>query len=158
MTRPECDAFLADRESNPTHVESCDSCRDEVRRLEALDRGIDDAKFEGAKLKISADDLPVAAWEGASTRSWVAVIAVTVIVLALGLGGFMMLGIGPVEGFVAALSGTASTRYLLTVAKSAPAFLATAPMHIHILIFVAFIVVNVIFVALLRRRLRGYDA
>jgi hypothetical protein len=158
MTRPDCEAFLADRESNPTHVESCDSCREEVRRLESLDARLEATKLAAARVSISPDDLPVAAWEGASTRSWVTVLAVAAVVLGLGLVGFVLLGISPLNGFVAALSGAASTRYLLTVAKSTPNFLATAPLHVHLMIFAAFIVVNVIFVALLRRRLRGYDA
>ena len=158
MTRPECDAFLADRESNPAHVESCASCRDEVKRLEALEARLDAAKVASSRVSISPDDLPVAAWEGASTRSWIAVLAVAAVVLGLGLVGFILLGISPVDGFVAALSGAASTRYLLTVAKSTPNFLASAPLHVHLMIFAAFVVVNVIFVALLRRRLRGYDA
>lgn len=158
MTRRECEEFLADHESNPAHIESCDSCSEELRRLEALDRGLERARIDASASRLSPDALPVASWEGASTRSWIAVIAVAAIVVGLGLFGFILIGIDPVEGFSAALSGAASTRYLLTVARSAPNFLATAPMHVHAMIFVAFIVVNVIFVALLRRRLRGYDA
>lgn len=158
MTRPECEAYLADPESNPTHPESCESCSAEEQRLDALDRSLDAAKLTAAPNAISPEALPVASWEGASTRSWMAVIAVAAVVTALGLGGFVLLGIDPGEGFTAALSGAASTRYLLHVAKSVPNFLATAPMHVHVMIFVAFVVVNVIFAALLRRRLRGYDA
>lgn len=158
MKRNECEEFLADHESNPTHVESCESCREELRRLEALDRGLEAAKLASGSSRLSPDEFPVASWEGASTRSWIAVIAVAAIVVGLGLFGFILLGIQPVEGFLAALSGAASSRYLLNVARSAPNFLAAAPIHVHVIIFIAFIVVNVIFVALLRRRLRGYDA
>jgi len=157
MTRPDCEAFLADHESNPTHAESCESCRAELARLEELEQSLERAKVAGST-SLSPDALPLAPWEGASTRSWITVLIVAAVVLALGLGGFVMLGIAPLDGFIAALSGAASTRYLLTVARSAPNFLATAPMHVHILIFLAFIVVNVIFAILLRRRLRGYDA
>lgn len=158
MTRPECEAFLADRESSPTHAESCEACREEARRLDALERRLDAAKLDAAPATMSPDDLPMAAWEGATSRSWIAVLVVAGIVLALGLGGFILLGIHPIDGFVAAMSGAASSGYLVSVARSAPGFLATAPMHVHALIFLAFIVVNVVFVALLRRRLRGYDA
>jgi len=158
MTRTDCEAFLADRESNPTHAESCESCREELRRLESLEARLEATKFAAARVSISPDELPVAAWEGAATRSWATVLVVAAVILGLGLVGFVLLGISPADGFVAALSGAASTRYLLTVAKSAPNFLAVAPLHVHLMIFGAFIVVNVIFVALLRRRLRGYDA
>jgi hypothetical protein len=158
MTRAECETFLADPESSPSHLDSCESCREEMRRLEALERGLASAKIAADLRNIAPDALPVASWEGASTRSWIAVIAVAAIVVGLGLGGFVLLGIDPADGFVAAMAGAASSSHLLTVAKSAPGFLADAPMHVHALIFAAFVIVNVIFVVLLRRRLRGYDA
>jgi anti-sigma factor RsiW len=158
MTRTDCEEFLADREANPSHLESCESCREDVRRLEALERGLASARFDSRTGVASPDSLPLAPWEGAGTRSWLAVLVVAGIVVVLGLGGFMLLGIHPIEGFVAALSGAASTRHLLTVAKSAPNFLAAAPIHVHVLILGAFVLVNVLFVVLLRRRLRGYDA
>ncbi len=158
MTQSECDDYLADREANPTHVESCDACQEAVRKLEALERGIAKARLEGDGAAVDPEALPVAAWEGASTRSWLAVMAVALVVAGLGLGGFVLLGINPIEGFVGALSGAMSAGHLLAVAKSAPNFLASAPMHVHAMIFAAFVLVNVIFVILLRKRLRGYDA
>lgn len=158
MTRAECETFLADPESSPSHLDSCESCREEVRRLDVLERGLASARIGAELPRISPEALPVASWEGASTRSWIAVIAVSAIVVGLGLGGFVLLGIDPADGFLAAMSGAASSRHLLTVARSTPGFLANAPLHVHALIFAAFVIVNVIFVALLRRRLRGYDA
>lgn len=158
MTRVNCEEFLADRTAHPDHLDSCESCREAVRRLDALDRSIESAKLDARAVAPDPDSLPLASWEGASARSWIAVLAVAVVVAGLGLGGFVLLGIDPIAGFIGALSGASSSGYLLTVAKSAPNFLATAPMHVHVLIFGAFVLVNVLFIVLLRRRLRGYDA
>jgi hypothetical protein len=79
-------------------------------------------------------------------------------VALLGLGGFMMLGIPPLQGFVAATTGALPGGGFLKIVKSAPEFLANAPMHFHGLIIIAFVAVNVLFFALLRKRTRGYDA
>ena len=158
MTPTGCDEYLADPVTNATHLESCESCRAAAKELEALDKGLSSAKLQVERRATDPDALPLAPWEGASTRSWIAVIVVAAIVAGLGRGGFALLGIDPIEGFIAAMSGAASTGHIVAVAKSAPDFLANAPMHVHLMIFAAFILVNVLFVALLRRRLRGYDA
>lgn len=158
MTRESCDAFLADPEANKAHIESCESCRQAMSKLQALDAGLAAVAVEpeGATVP-DPEALPIAAWEGASNRPWSLVVGVALFVSILGIGGFMMLGIPPIQGFIAATTGALPGGGFLKIVKSAPDFLANAPMHIHALIIIAFVVVNILFFSLLRRRTRGYD-
>jgi len=128
-----------------------------MKELEAVERSLKDATLETSGDSVDPRELPLAPWEGARQRSWGLVLMVAVVVALMGLGGFVLLGIPPVQGFVAAITGSLPDRGLLKAVESAPHFLANAPLRVHLMIFAAFVLVNVLFVTLLRRRTRGYD-
>ncbi len=149
MTAPGCDDYLADPEANAKHVETCDACRRAIAELDA-------ATVEPRRDAIPSS-LPLAPWEGARQRSWATAMGVALFVATLGALAFFAIGVSPIEGFLAAvtsgLPGEGSEKLLGAI----PNFLAGAPRRAHLLIVAAFVVVNVVLVALLRRRTRGYD-
>lgn len=149
MTPAGCDDYLADPEAHPGHLETCEACRKAAAAIEA-------ATVESRRDVVPAE-LPLAPWEGARERSWSTAIGVALLVAILGVVAFVVIGISPLEGFLAAvvsgLPGAGSEKLL----EAVPNVLASASRGTHLLIFAAFVVVNVILVALLRRRTRGYD-
>jgi anti-sigma factor RsiW len=149
MTPAGCDDYLADPEAHPGHLETCEACRKAAAGLEA-------ASIESRRDVIPAA-LPLAPWEGARQRSWWTAIGVALLVALLSVLAFVVIGVSPLEGILAAvasgLPGAGSQKLLEVV----PDVLAGASRRTHLLIFAAAVVVNVILVALLRRRTRGYD-
>jgi hypothetical protein len=150
MTPAGCDDYLNDPEAHPGHLETCEACRKAAAGLEAAS--------VAARREVVPPSLPLAPWEGARERSWSTAIGVALFVALLGAIAFVVMGVSPLEGFFAAvtsgLPGSGSEKLVGAI----PNFLAGASGGTHLLIFAAFVVVNVIFVALLRRRTRGYDA
>jgi hypothetical protein len=149
MTPSGCDDYLADPEAHPGHLETCDACRKAAAGLEA-------ASIESRR-DVVPSSLPLAAWEGARQRSWSTAIAIALGVSLLAAAAFMAVGISPLAGFLAALTSGVPGQGSEKLVGAIPNFLAGASRGTHVLIVVAFVVVNVIFVALLRRRTRGYD-
>jgi len=149
MTPAGCDDYLADPESHPGHLDTCEACRKAAAGLEA-------AAIESRRDVVPAA-LPLAPWEGARERSWATAAGVALLVALLGVAAFVVIGVSPIEGFLAAvasgLPGAGSGKLLEVV----PNILAGASRRTHMLIFAAAVAVNVILVALLRRRTRGYD-
>lgn len=157
MTGVKCEEYLADPAAFESHLDSCESCRAAAAELERLDRGISRAAGVDPGPSTAPANLPLAPWEGARQRSWGPVIAVGALVAILGAIAFLIVGISPLDGFLAAMTSSLPGSGLGRIVRTAPNLLAKAPLGVHILIFVSFIVVNVIFVALLRRRTKGYD-
>lgn len=149
MTPTGCDDYLADPEAHPGHLETCDACRKAAVGLEA-------ASIE-AKRDVVPSSLPLASWEGARQRSWATAIAIALGVSLLAAGAFMAVGISPLAGFLAALTSGMPGEGSAKLVGAIPNFLAGASYGTRLLIAAAFVVVNVIFVAMLRRRTRGYD-
>ncbi|MBI2214471.1 MAG: putative metal-binding motif-containing protein [Acidobacteria bacterium] len=149
MTPAGCDDYLADPDAHPGHLETCDACRKAAAGLNA-------ASIE-AKRDVVPPSLPLAPWEGARQRSWSTAIAVALAVALVGGLAFIVIGVSPLEGFLAAVASGLPGDGAEKVIGAIPDLLAGASRRAHILIFAAFVVVNVIFVALLRRRTRGYD-
>jgi hypothetical protein len=149
MTPAGCDDYLSDPEAHAGHLETCEECR---RATEGLDAAI----IEPVRDAVPAS-LPLAPWEGARQRSWPTAISVALLVAILGAVAFVVIGVSPVEGFLAALTSGLPGEGSDKLVRAIPNFLAGASPRAHFLIIAAFIVVNVIFVALLRRRTRGYD-
>lgn len=151
MTRDDCEAFLEEPEKGEEHLRSCDSCRalvDELSRESAADVSV-----------LSLGNLPVAPWEGAAHRSWSSVAAVGAAIAILALAGFVIAGVPPLRGFWQGLvGGMFPTLDPLKLLMAVSNFVRSAPMSFHLFIGVAFVIVNVIFVAMLRRNTRGYGA
>jgi len=151
MTRDDCEAFLEEPEKAEEHLRSCDSCR---ALVDELSRGSD----EDAR-RFSLDALPVAPWEGASHRSWSSVAAVGAAIAILALAGFVIAGVPPLKGFWQGLiGGMFPTLDPLKLLMAVSNFVRSAPTSFHLFIGVAFVIVNIVFVAMLRRNARGYGA
>ena len=157
MNGVKCDEFLADSARFEAHAESCESCRKAMTALDRLDHKVALAAHVEPKSHPDASNLPLAPWEGARQRSWGPVIAAGVLVALLGAAAFFLIGISPIDGFIAAITGNLSVAGFSKIVRSAPNMLARAPLAVHIVIFTSFVIVNVIFVSLLRRRTKGYD-
>ncbi|MGK2857419.1 MAG: hypothetical protein ACSLFQ_09450 [Thermoanaerobaculia bacterium] len=149
MTPAGCDDYLADPEAHAEHLGTCEACRKAAAAIDA-------ARVESRRDVVPAK-LPLAPWEGARERSWSTAIAVAAVVAVLGAIAFIAIGVSPLDGFLAAVTSGLPGEGTERLVGAIPNFLASASPRAHLLILVAFVVVNVIFVALLRRRTRGYD-
>ncbi|MCM2315296.1 MAG: hypothetical protein NDJ92_09125 [Thermoanaerobaculia bacterium] len=149
MTPAGCDDYLADPEAHAGHLETCDACRKAAAAIDA-------ATVESRRDVVPAE-LPLAPWEGARQRSWSTAIGVALVVAILGAVAFFAIGVSPLEGFLAAVTSGLPGEGWEKIVGAVPNFLAGTSRGTHFLIVAAFVVVNVVFVALLRRRTRGYD-
>ncbi len=104
---------------------------------------------------MAVDALPLAAWEGATYRSWGLVIGGAVVVIALALGLFLVAGSSPMAAVRAALP---SLEIISAGVKLASGAVQNAPVRWQVGIAVAFVVVNTLFFLLLRRAPKGLDA
>lgn len=161
MTRITCDEYRENPERFAGHLAECADCREAAAQLDRLDAVLATdmvdtrPEFSGDLL----DHLPIAPWEGASHRAWSLVGLVASILIVGAAALFSLGGISPVEGFRAVFSGSTSPVVgSLEAVGSVPTLLAHAPTKFHILLGIAFIIVNLLFIVLLRRTPRGYDA
>lgn len=145
-----CEAFLENPEQHPQHLAECESCR----RLESGLSVQPDAERRVANL---LSRLPVAPWEGAGHRAWGMVGIVGALVIAAAAALFLMSGHSPVDGFEAALRTLVPSFDVVSVTSSISALLEKAPRAFHLFVATAFVVVNLLFVFLLRRPPKGYD-
>jgi hypothetical protein len=143
-----CERYLQDPESHAAHLAECPSCRSMNRGLELM---------PDARPRALLPGLPVAPWEGASHRPWAMVVVAGVIVLFAAFALFMAAGVSPLEGFVATFRGLVGRLEVLRRASSIAELLRQAPGTFHLLVLIGFVVVNVLFVLLLRRPPKGYD-
>lgn len=155
-----CKAFLDDPEGHAEHLASCEECRALDRQLETLDREIVSGGIEppASMADAVAGRLPVAAWEGASYRSWRLVVAVGVMLFAAAAGLFFLAGISPADALRSVFDSSVPRVDLVGTGRSLAQLLREAPVGFHILIGILFIAVNAILILLLRRAPRGYDA
>ena len=137
--------FLQDPEAHASHLESCAECRAIVETLNA------NAPSAGA---VKLDQLPLAAWEGASYKSWPFVAAASAIVAAAAIILCHAAGVSPLHAVEADASIT-QWRTLLNVLTGA---LGRASLTGQILFGGAFVVVNTLLYLLLRRPPRGINA
>ena len=131
-----CQRYAEDPEGNAAHLSECVKCREMYAPIEAQ--------------PVRLDALPIAAWEGASYRSWPLVVGGALALAAVALGLCAAAGISP----LAALQAGArfDWRGLLQMADQAVRPLG--PIGFSAL----FIAVNTVLFLLLRRPPRGIDA
>lgn len=144
MTDDNCRHFLESPEEHEGHLQRCPSCR---ALAETLDDGPD-------VHSVSIPTLPMAGWEGATHRSWRLLAAVAIAIAAAAGVVLAMLGTTPLVLFRGRVP---SADVLLSMATLAGGAIQNAPRVWQVLIVIAFVVVNGIFVALLRRTPKGID-
>ena len=139
-----CEDYLQDPEVNVAHLESCASCR-------AIAGELDEAVAVQPR-PIALDRLPLAAWEGASHRTWPLVAAGVVAMLILAVVLFVAAGISSVRGVAQAVfSAVPPVRGLLDLFRHTGAAMG-AP-----IVMVLFVAINTILFLLLRRAPKGID-
>jgi hypothetical protein len=156
MTDQNCLLHQEDPDRLAEHARSCTQCAAYLRELEQIDQAVG-AGIESRPVPIDPKSLPLAPWEGAGHRSWPLLIAAAAALATLAAILFAAAGVGPVEG----LTGVARALARGNMIRLAVVFgesLREAPLRFHLLIGVAFIAVNVLFIRLLRRAPRGADA
>ena len=156
----DCERYRSDPEAHAAHAEACEACAALSTEFERVDETVSKLTLDPKPEFRSqlAENLPLAPWEGARYRSWGLVIAVLMTLLVLVSGAFLAVGISPIR----ALRALGSTMLPLVspfeLAQSFSMIIASAPRSFHITIGIAFVVVNVLLLVLLRRPPRGYDA
>ena len=130
-----CQKYLEDPDANASHLADCESCR-----------ALADALGSPEAVPPGSVELPLAPWEGASYRAWPLVLASLIAVGLLTLLLFISTKTSPAAFFGDVPSMGVVVSMLRHFGAAAPAFVA-----------VLFIVVNALFIALLRRAPRGID-
>lgn len=143
-----CDDYLQDPEAHAAHAESCDVCRAMFDEL--------DAAVAVEHRPIRVDALPLAAWEGASHRTWPLVAAGLLSVVVLAIVLFLAAGTSPLRGIARAFVSTVpSLDLIVNLSQLAGGALHNAPVPWHIAIAVSFILINTVLFLLLRRPPKG---
>jgi len=144
MKTESCLRYLEDPEANAGHLADCAECR-------ALFGGNDDVVTK----PLALDALPLAPWEGASHRAWPLVISGIVVALISAAVLCVVAGMTPLQVIERAFKSVQSMRAFVFTSADA---LREASRGAQIAFAAAFIVVNGVLVALLRRSPRGIDA
>ena len=146
MNRESCELYLQDPEANAAHLADCEDCR---ALADSLMPPIPAAQIS------MMPDLPLAGWEGATHRSWPLVVSGLIAVAVLASLLFAATGTSPFELLRGNVPSKDVVASLLHVADGGA--IQNAPVKLQVLIVISFLVVNAIFVALLRRAPRGLD-
>ena len=162
MTGRGCEDYRLDADRFDAHAATCEDCRRLSEQLATLDRNVTDAVAIEPRDAFAGDimsGLPIAPWEGSGFRAWLVVLAGAASIAIGAVLVFLFMGISPIEGFISALSQRVLPRLaLLDAGQSLATILGHASMKFHFVLGVSFVIVNVVFVLLLRRPPRGYDA
>jgi hypothetical protein len=134
-----CDEYLNDPEANAAHLETCEVCR--VLESEDLDVAVEPRPM-------NLDALPLAAWEGASHRTWPLVGAGVVASVTLLIVLSAAAGVSPVAAVSSSLPPLDALMAFLQLTGRA----IGGPV-----IAVLFVVINTILFLLLRRAPKGAD-
>lgn len=135
-----CEEYLQDPETNAEHLRTCEACR-------SLEDDLG-APVEIEHRPLNLDALPMAAWEGASHRTWPLVAAGLVASLTLAIVLSAAAGVSPVRAVASSLP---SLDALLTFLRLTGRSMG-AP-----LVGILFLAINTILFLLLRRPPRGVD-
>jgi hypothetical protein len=135
-----CDEYLQDPDEHAAHLQSCEICRSIEEELGA-----------GVTVEarpINVDALPLAAWEGASHRTWPLVAAGLVAMVTLAIVLSAAAGVSPITAVTTSLP---SVQALLTFLQLTGRAIGGP------LVAVLFVVINTILFFLLRRAPKGVD-
>ena len=145
-----CQDYFEDPEKHAAHLDTCAHCR-------ALDEDFGAADVVDTR-PVSLDALPLAAWEGASHRTWPLVIAGAAALLILAVALFLAAGTPPLRGIAGAVaSGFTSFEAASKFFQMFGSGLHSAPAMVHVTIAVLFVVINTLLFLLLRRSPKGID-
>jgi hypothetical protein len=139
----DCDRYLEDPETHAAHAETCESCG---ALSEALDLG--DVDLDVPSRPMTLDALPMAAWEGASHRTWPLVIAGVVAAAILAVVFWTATGVSPVATMSSTVPPLDALMKMLQLTGKGLGGPAVA---------VLFVVINSILFLLLRRAPKGID-
>lgn len=138
-----CQQYLENPEAHPEHLAGCAECREMADALM-------EPRLQPGASEVRLPNLPLAPWEGASHRSWPLVLGSALTVIAIAAAFFAAAGVSPVEVF-------RNNAPSLDMAVSIIRLVQNAPATFHIVVIVSFVVVNALFLLLLRRAPRGID-
>jgi len=147
MTDNDCQRYLEDPEANAAHLRTCVKCNAEAIALAE--------KADVAPPSIDLDALPLAAWEGSAHRAWPLVLGTAAVVAIVALALLDAAGMSPLHVVEGSLASMEAMRTLLNRAASS---LRSASLGAQVAFGVAFVIVNGVLIALLRRAPRGIDA
>jgi len=147
MTDQACEKYLQDPEANAAHLRTCPKCNAEAIAL------AEKADVEPPSIDLNA--LPLAPWEGSSHRAWPLVLGTAAVVAIVALALLDAAGMSPLHVVEGSLTSMEAMRTQLNRAASS---LRSASLGAQIAFGVAFLLVNGLLIALLRRAPRGIDA
>ena len=147
MTEDACQQYLEDPEANAAHLRTCAKCKAEAMALAE--------KADVEPPPIDLDALPLAPWEGSSHRAWPLVLGTAAVVAIVALALLDAAGMSPLHVVEGSLTSMEAIRTQLSRAASS---LRSASLVAQIGFGLAFLFVNGLLIALLRRAPRGIDA
>jgi hypothetical protein len=147
MTEDACQRYLEDPEANVAHLRTCAKCNAEAMAL------AEKADVEPPSIDLNA--LPLAPWEGSSHRAWPLVLGTTAVVAIVALALLDAAGMSPLHVVEGSLTSMEVLRAQLNRAATS---LRSASLGAQVAFGAAFIIVNGLLIALLRRAPRGIDA
>lgn len=147
MTDNDCQRYLEDPEANAAHLRTCAKCNAEAMALAE--------KADVAPPSIDIDALPLAPWEGSSHRAWPLVLGTAAVVAIVALALLDAAGMSPLHVVEGSLTSMEAIRGLFGAWAES---LRSASLGAQVAFGVAFLVVNGLLIALLRRAPRGIDA
>ena len=147
MTEEACQRYLEDPEANAAHLRTCAKCNAEAIALAE--------KADVAPPSIDLNALPLAPWEGSSHRAWPLVLGTAAVVAIVALALLDAVGMSPLHVVEGSLT---SMEVLRTQLNRAASSLRSASLLAQIAFGAAFLLVNGLLIALLRRAPRGIDA
>jgi hypothetical protein len=147
MTEEGCQQYLEDPEANAAHLRTCAKCNAEAIALAE--------HADVAPPSIDLNALPLAPWEGSSHRAWPLVLGTSAVVAVVALALLDAAGMSPLHVVEGSLT---SMEVLRAQLNRAAASLRSASLGAQVAFGVAFLVVNGLLIALLRRAPRGMNA
>ena len=146
---PDCEKYLEDPDANAAHLATCAECR-------AVDEALRASSALGLEPRASVETnvLPLAPWEGAAYRSWPLVAAGAVAVAVIAALLFAATGTSPLDII---RGNVPSSHVIASMFRLAGGAVQNAPVSWQVGLAISFLVVNGIFIALLRRAPRGLD-
>ena len=145
MNREACQRYLEDPDANASHLDECADCRALAESLRS--------SVLGPRASV-VPDVPLAPWEGASYRPWPLIAAGAIAVAVIAGLLFAATGTSPLE----ILRGKVpSSDVIASMFRLAGGAVQHAPLAWQVGIAISFVIVNGIFIALLRRAPRGLD-